>query len=47
MNARRDWFWTSDQDLRTSRAFAFLMMLEPLADTRERELLPLVTNPAR
>ncbi len=41
------WFWIDDCDLRTKRAFAFMMMLFTLADTGERENLPLITIPAQ
>jgi hypothetical protein len=44
---RGHWFWIDDRDLRTKRAFAFMMMLFTLADTGEREHLPLVTIPAQ
>ena len=41
------WFWIDDRDLHTKRAFAFMMMLFTLADTGERENLPLITIPAQ
>ncbi len=47
VNYRNHWFWIDDRDLKTKRAFAFLMMLFTLADTGERENLPLITIPAQ
>ena len=44
---RDHWFWIDDRDLRTKRAFAFMMMLFTLADTNEKENLPLITIPAQ
>jgi hypothetical protein len=44
---RGHWFWIDDSDLKTKRAFKFMMMLFTLADTGERENLPLVTIPAQ
>lgn len=43
---RGQWFWVSDRDLRSKRAFAFMLMLFTLADTGPREALPLITIPA-
>jgi hypothetical protein len=44
---REHWFWIDDRDLRTKRAFAFMMMLFTLAETGEREAPPLITIPAQ
>ena len=44
---RDHWFWIDDRDLKSKRAFAFMMLLFTLADTSERESLPLITIPAQ
>jgi hypothetical protein len=44
---RDQWFWIDDRDLRTKRAFAFMLMLFALAETGEKESLPLITIPAQ
>jgi hypothetical protein len=44
---RDHWFWIDDRDLKSKRAFAFIMLLFTLADTNEREALPLITIPAQ
>jgi hypothetical protein len=47
INYRGHWFWIDDRDLRTKRIFGFMMMLFTLADTSERESLPMITIPAQ
>jgi hypothetical protein len=44
---RNRWFWVDDRDLRSKRAFSFMMMLFTLAETNEKENLPLITIPAQ
>ncbi len=44
---RKHWFWIDDRDLKSKRALSFMMMLFTLADTGERENLPLITIPAQ
>lgn len=44
---RNHWFWVDDRDLKSKRAFAFMMMLFTLADTGQKEGMPLITIPAQ
>ena len=44
---RDHWFWVDDRDLKSKRAFAFMMMLFTLAETGEKENLPVITIPAQ
>src|SRR5262245_2936747 len=44
---RGQWFWIDDRDLRTKRVFSFMMLLFTLADTADRDSLPMITIPAQ
>jgi hypothetical protein len=44
---RNHWFWIDDRDLKSKRSFAFMMLLFSLAETGEKENLPLITIPAQ
>ena len=43
---RGHWFWIDDKDLRSKRAFAFMMMLFTMSDPSGAENAPMITIPA-
>jgi hypothetical protein len=47
VNYREAWFWIADTDLKSKRAFTFMLMLFTLADTGQKEAMPLITIPAQ
>jgi hypothetical protein len=47
VNYREHWFWIDDRDLKSKRSFAFMMMLFTLAQSDEKENLPLITIPTQ
>ncbi|MCL4179381.1 MAG: hypothetical protein KJ072_16765 [Verrucomicrobia bacterium] len=44
---RDHWFWIEDDDLRSKRAFAFMMMLFTLTDSGDKQGLPVLTIPTQ
>ncbi len=44
---RDHWFWIEDGDMKSKRAFAFMMMLFTLMDTGEKQGLPVLTIPTQ
>jgi len=44
---RGRWFWIDDRDLKSKRAFAFMLMLFTLSDSGPKEGMPLITIPAQ
>lgn len=44
---RDHWFWIDDCDLKSKRAFAFIMLLFTLSESGEKDNLPLITIPAQ
>jgi len=44
---RDHWFWIDDRDMKSKRTFSFMMMLFTLAETGEKENLPVITIPAQ
>jgi hypothetical protein len=44
---RGQWFWIDDRDLKSKRTFSFMMLLFTLAETGEKENLPVITIPTQ
>ena len=44
---RGHWFWVDDRDLPSKRAFSFIMSMFTLANTGQKENLPLIIIPAQ
>jgi len=44
---REHWFWIEDEDLKSKRTFAFMMMLFTLADSGDKQGPPLLTIPTQ
>jgi hypothetical protein len=44
---RGHWFWIDDNDLKSKRVFAFMMMLFTLADSGDKDRAPVLTIPAQ
>lgn len=44
---RDHWFWIEDEDLKSKRSFAFMMMLFTLTDSGDRQGLPVLTIPTQ
>jgi hypothetical protein len=44
---RDHWFWIEDEDLRSKRSFAFIMMLFTLTDSGDKQGLPVLTIPTQ
>jgi hypothetical protein len=44
---RNHWFWIEDEDLKSKRSFAFIMMLFTLTDSGNKQGAPVLTIPAQ